>query len=65
MEERERAKERKTADELAAMIRADLNADGGPKRALTRQRLRHPFARLVTFQATTSNLLAIRRQSST
>jgi hypothetical protein len=52
MEFRERAKERKTAEELAAMIREDLGkVDGCPERGVTVSVYGIPWKSMLTFGA--------------
>ena len=52
MEFRERAKERKTAEELAAMIREDLGkVDGCPERGVTVTVYGIPWKSMLTFGA--------------
>jgi len=52
MEERERAKEQKTADELAAMIREDLrHMDGCPKQGIKVTVYGIPCKAILTFGA--------------
>jgi hypothetical protein len=52
MEERERARERKTADELAAMIREDLrHMDGCPKQGIVVNVYGIPWKAMLMFGA--------------